>query len=104
MSLKANTELYERLKKVGEAHYHHHHPFSVRMNSGDLSPEEIQCWVANRYYYQANLPRKDAAIISNCPVREVRRVWLHRISDHDGSSSREGGIEAWIELGQAAGL
>jgi pyrroloquinoline-quinone synthase len=60
--------------------------------------------VANRFYYQENLPRKDAAILANCPDREVRRRWIRRILDHDGTRSGEGGIEAWLRLGEAAGL
>ena len=41
-------------------------------------------WVANRFYYQTAIPIKDAAILSNCPDREVRRGWVQRILDHDG--------------------
>ena len=74
------------------------------MNEGRLSPEAIRGWVANRFYYQINIPIKDAAIVSNCPLREVRRVWLHRIIDHDGARSDEGGIEAWLKLSEACGL
>ena len=67
--------------------YHDKHPFHVAMNEGRLSPEALRGWVANRFYYQRNIPIKDAAILSNCPLREVRRVWIHRILDHDGVSS-----------------
>ena len=63
------------------------------MNEGQLSPEALRGWVANRFYYQRNIPIKDAAILANCPVREVRRAWIHRILDHDGISVKglEGG-------------
>ncbi|HUD84711.1 MAG TPA: hypothetical protein VMQ67_14465, partial [Candidatus Saccharimonadales bacterium] len=84
--------------------YHHQHPFHVLMNSGQLGRQAIQVWVANRFYYQANIPIKDAAIISNCPLREVRRQWLHRVIDHDGAKGDEGGIGAWLRLGEACGL
>src|SRR5439155_1355529 len=47
------------------ARYHNLHPFHQRMNSGELSREELQRWVANRYYYQIVIPIKDAAILSN---------------------------------------
>lgn len=93
-----------RLQDVGAASYHNKHPFHHLMNAGKLDRKAIQTWVANRFYYQVNIPIKDAAIISNCPLREVRRVWLHRISDHDGSLADEGGIEAWLQLGAACGL
>ena len=74
------------------------------MNSGQLGRPAIQLWVANRFYYQAHIPIKDAAILSNCPLREVRRLWLHRIMDHDGIRGDEGGIGAWLRLGEACGL
>ncbi len=84
--------------------YHDQHPFHRQMNAGELGPEQIRCWVANRFYYQENIPRKDAAILSNCPDPEVRRRWIRRIVDHDGTTAGEGGIEAWLRLGEAAGL
>ena len=84
--------------------YHDQHPFHVRMNAGRLSRRQIQGWVANRFYYQENIPRKDAAILASCPDLEVRRRWIRRIVDHDGTAAGEGGIEAWLRLGEAAGL
>ena len=93
-----------RLRAVGQRTYHDKHPFHLAMNEGRLSPDALRGWVANRFYYQCNIPIKDAAIISNCPVRDVRRIWIHRIIDHDGNSENEGGIEAWLRLGQACGL
>jgi|SRR5579859_3951640 len=92
------------LQKVGASAYHDKHPFHVLMNSGRLERPALQTWVANRFYYQINIPIKDAAILSNCPVREVRRIWLHRIVDHDGTHDDEGGIGAWLRLGEACGL
>lgn len=93
-----------RLREIGINRYHDKHPFHQYMNSGQLTPDQVKGWVANRYYYQKNIPIKDAAIISNCPVREVRRIWLHRISDHDGLCEGEGGIESWFQLAKAVGL
>jgi pyrroloquinoline-quinone synthase len=84
--------------------YHSLHPFHVRMNEGSLERRQIQGWTANRFYYQENIPRKDAAILSNCPDRGVRRRWIRRIHDHDGTAEGEGGIEAWLRLGEAVGL
>jgi pyrroloquinoline-quinone synthase len=95
-----------RLREVGARAYHDKHPFHVAMNEGRLSPEQLRGWIANRFYYQRNIPLKDAAILSNCPLREVRRVWIRRIIDHDGvaPAADKGGIEAWLRLGEAAGL
>jgi pyrroloquinoline-quinone synthase len=118
----------EKLRAVGERGYHDKHPFHVAMNEGRLPQQALRGWVANRFYYQRNIPIKDAAIVSNCPLRHVRQVWIHRILDHDGVSSRgvdfgvhngesgatdlpptqplanPGGIEAWLRLGEACGL
>ena len=84
--------------------YHIHHPFNVRMNNGQLRPDQIRGWVANRFYYQISIPRKDAAIIANCPDRETRRLWVERILDHDGHAGNPGGIEVWGRLGNAVGI
>jgi pyrroloquinoline-quinone synthase len=94
----------EKLREIGESAYHDKHPFQVAMNEGRLSSEAVRGWVANRFYYQRSIPIKDAAILSNCPLREVRRLWIHRIIDHDGTAKDEGGIEAWLRLGEACGL
>src|SRR6266850_4607202 len=99
-----NEAFVARLREVGAHRYHNKHPFQLAMNAGRLAPEAIRAWVANRFYYQRNIPIKDAAILSNCPLREVRRAWLHRISDHDGAKEGEGGIESWLRLGEACGL
>lgn len=118
----------EELRAIGGRGYHDKHPFHLAMNEGRLPREALRGWVANRFYYQRNIPVKDAAILSNCPVREVRQAWIHRILDHDGISSggvepdiprgesdksdrlqaqraaNRGGIEAWLRLGEACGL
>lgn len=99
----SRAEFEERLRAKG-AGYHIHHPFNIRMNSGQLAPAQIRGWVANRFYYQLKIPQKDAAILANCPDRETRRRWVQRILDHDGCGEHEGGIEAWSRLGVAVGI
>ena len=94
----------ENLRAIGARAYHDKHPFHLAMNEGRLSPGALRGWVANRFYYQQNIPVKDAAILSNCPLHKVRRLWIHRILDHDGTAEKEGGIEAWLRLGEACGL
>jgi pyrroloquinoline-quinone synthase len=89
-----------KLRDMGRM-YHIHHPFHVRMYNGECTKKEIQGWVANRFYYQCMIPIKDAAIMSNCDSLEDRRKWIDRIIDHD---SIDGGIDAWLELGEAVGL
>jgi pyrroloquinoline-quinone synthase len=94
-----------KLREVGARAYHDKHPFHLAMNEGRLSREAVTGWVINRFYYQCNIPRKDAAILSAIPSREIRRIWLHRITDHDGiAGGDEGGIEAWLRLGEACGV
>src|SRR4051794_21861102 len=99
----AADELVQRLRAQG-TRYHNLHPFHVRMDAGELTRDELQRWVANRFYYQRSIPLKDAAILSNCPEIDVRREWIKRIVDHDGTSAGTGGIEAWLRLGEALGV
>lgn len=105
------VEFEAQLRAKGKA-YHIHHPFNVMLNTGHATPEQIRGWVANRFYYQIAIPIKDAAVMSNCTDREVRRGWVQRILDHDGfeltgpeGTVRDpGGIEAWLRLAEAVGL
>jgi pyrroloquinoline-quinone synthase len=97
------AEFEQRLRDKGRA-YHIHHPFNVMLNSGRAQPEQIRGWVANRFYYQVSIPIKDAAILSNCDDRAVRRNWVQRILDHDGYGDDPGGIESWLRLAEAVGL
>ena len=96
-------DFVERLRAQG-TRYHNLHPFHVRMDAGELTREELQRWVANRFYYQECIPIKDAAILANCPEVEVRREWIKRIVDHDGTAEGTGGIESWLRLGEALGV
>jgi pyrroloquinoline-quinone synthase len=84
--------------------YYASHPFHTLMHEGRLTQRQLQGWVANRLAYQRAIPRKDGAIISNCPDPAVRRMWLQRIIDHDGTEPGTGGIELWIRLGEAVGV
>ncbi len=86
------------------AHYHIHHPFHQAMSQGKLTREQIQGWVANRFYYQITIPRKDAAILANSPDQAFRKRWIKRIIDHDGNENIPGGIDAWLRLAEAVGL
>jgi pyrroloquinoline-quinone synthase len=103
-STESGTESFVAQLRAQAQRYHALHPFHRRMNSGQLSRRQIQGWVANRFYYQTAIPRKDAAILSTCPHRDIRRRWIRRIVDHDGTADGEGGIEAWLRLGEAVGL
>ncbi|GFN32260.1 pyrroloquinoline-quinone synthase PqqC [Paenibacillus xylaniclasticus] len=102
--LLSNEQFTQRLRQVGEERYHDKHPFHIAMHEGRLTPVQMRAWIANRFYYQKNIPVKDALILSKLPSREDRREWIQRIIDHDGRGGSEGGIEAWIRLGEAAGI
>jgi len=100
--------LAEALRSFSTSYYANH-PFHQLMHEGRLTPRQLQGWVANRLAYQRAIPRKDAAIISNCPDPAVRRGWMQRIVDHDGIEPTDpggapGGIEMWIRLGEALGV
>jgi len=104
MSTAWTPEQFEAELRALGRYYHIQHPYQVAMHEGKLSREQMQGWVANRFYYQITIPRKDAAILSNCPDRDTRRQWIQRILDHDGDGESEGGIEVWSRLGEAVGL
>jgi pyrroloquinoline-quinone synthase len=99
----SGEEFEAQLRASGSA-YHIHHPFNQLLNSGGATPAQIRGWVANRFYYQINIPIKDAAILANCMDRAVRRAWVQRILDHDGYGEDPGGIESWLRLAEAVGL
>jgi pyrroloquinoline-quinone synthase len=101
----SDDNFLERLRAIGAQRYHDKHPFHRAMHEGVLTREQLRGWVANRYYYQKNIPVKDAAILSNLPSREKRRVWIRRIHNQDGTlESGGGGLELWFALGRAVGI
>ena len=110
MSETGQTDLLDsdafiaRLKAEGEKRYHDRHPFHVAMHAGELSREQIQAWVRNRFYYQTRIPIKDAIILSKSEDPAFRRVWIHRIHDHDGKQEGEGGLVQWLKLAHGVGL
>ena len=92
------------MRAEGGRRYHDTHPFHLRMHEGALSRDELQAWVRNRYYYQTRVPIKDAVILSKSEDPAFRRLWIHRIHDHDGAREGEGGLAQWLRLAEAAGL
>jgi pyrroloquinoline-quinone synthase len=105
MSAMLSPEAFvERLRQEGVRRYHDSHPYHQAMHAGRLSKAQLQAWVANRYYYQTRIPIKDALILSKSEDPRFRRMWLHRISDHDGAADGEGGLALWQRLGHAVGI
>ena len=92
------------LRAVGPERYHDLHPFHDLLHDGKLNKGQVQAWALNRYVYQAAIPRKDASLMGRCDDRELRREWLHRITDHDGFGEDQGGVERWLVLTDGLGL
>ncbi|MGV9771769.1 pyrroloquinoline-quinone synthase PqqC [Streptosporangium sp. NPDC003464] len=91
------------LRAVAKRRYHDQHPFNQRMHAGLLSKQELRGWILNRFHYQRHLPIKDALILAKLDHLGLRRLWIRRIIDQDGTVGEEGGLERWLRLGEAAG-
>ena len=72
-----STAEFEAALRAKGAYYHIYHPYQVAMYEGRATREQIQGWVANRYYYQVNIPLKDAAILDS---RESRHKLLEQLT------------------------
>ena len=105
MTLALDPEAFiARMREEGGRRYHDRHPFHLRMHEGALRKDELQAWVANRYYYQTRIPIKDALILAKSEDPAFRRMWIHRLRDHDGERAGEGGLDQWLRLAEAVGL
>lgn len=102
--LLSPAELEAALHTIGRERYHSLHPFHKLLHGGKLNHGQVQAWVLNRYYYQSRIPMKDATLLAKTGDVELRREWRHRIEEHDGGPSNEGGIERWLVLAEAVGL
>ena len=100
----SSEEFEAALRAVGAERYHNLHPFHKLLHGGHATKAQMQAWALNRYVYQAAIPRKDAALMSRIHDREIRRVWIQRILDHDGIGDDKGGIERWLVLTDGLGL
>jgi pyrroloquinoline-quinone synthase len=102
--LLSAAALEDRLRAIGRERYHDLHPFHRMLHSGQCSKAQVQAWALNRYYYQAMIPQKDAALIARCDDPAVRREWRKRLEDQDGGDTQQGGIERWLRLTDGLGL
>lgn len=98
------AEFVERLRSEGRQRYHDAHRYHQLMHEGRLTREQLQQWVLNRYYYQTRIPIKDALILSKSEDPAFRRLWIHRLRDHDGDTAGEGGLALWLRLAEGVGL
>jgi coenzyme PQQ biosynthesis protein C len=104
LTVLSPTELEAALRAIGAERYHNRHPFHRMLHSGGCTPDQVRAWALNRYYYQAQIPAKDSALMARLPTAELRRIWRQRIVDHDGDQANEGGIARWLRLTDALGL
>ncbi len=101
----SKEEFEAQMRAVGPERYHDKHEFHKMLHGGKLTKSQVAAWALNRYVYQEAIPRKDAAFMSRVHDRELRREWIHRIHDHDGTLPEEtGGIERWLVLTDCLGL
>lgn len=103
-TLLTPDELETRLHQIGAERYHRQHPLHKAMYDGKLTKGQLQAWALNRYYYQSQIPAKDATLLARLPTTDLRREWRRRIEDHDGHTAGEGGIARWLKLTEGLGL
>lgn len=99
-----DASLEAALRAIGAERYHILHPFHRLLHDGKLTRGQVQAWALNRYYYQNQIPVKDAHLLARLPTSELRREWRRRIEDHDGDGTKPGGIERWVKLAEGVGL
>ena len=102
--LLTGDEMEAALRDIGARRYHNLHPFHRLLHDGKLSKDQVRAWALNRYYYQAMIPVKDAAVLARMHDAELRRIWRQRIVDHDGDAPGDGGIERWLKLAEGVGF
>jgi len=78
----SREEFEQKLHDKGKL-YHIHHPLHIDMNNGLCTQQQIQGWVANRFYYQISIPVKDANVLANCPDRNAL---LHGVAKSSNKS------------------
>ena len=98
------AELEAALHAIGGERYHNRHIFHQKLHGGQLSQGQVQAWALNRFYYQSQIPAKDAFLIARLPTAELRREWRSRLEDHDGSVPGQGGVARWLKLAEGVGL
>ena len=92
------------LRQIGAERYHNLHRFHRRLHGGGCSLDEVRAWALNRYFYQSSIPQKDATLLSRMADPALRRDWISRIVDHDGTRADEGGISKWLKLTGSLGF
>jgi len=98
----------ERRRYVREGRIKQPHPWRVALSQGKVSRRVLIEYVKNRYYFLANINRKDAQIIANCPIPEARRTLLRKYIDEEGQDVAGGTLGPhyymWLKISDALGV
>lgn len=98
----------ERRCYVREGRIKQPHPWRIALGEGKVSRHALIEYVKNRYYFLANINRKDAQVIANCPISDARRMLLRKYIDEEGQDVAGGQLgphyEMWLEISDALGI
>jgi pyrroloquinoline-quinone synthase len=98
----------DRRNYVREGRIKQPHPWRLALSQGRVSKKALIEYVKNRYYFLANINRKDAQIIANCPIPDARRMLLKKYIDEEGQDIAGGGLgphyEMWLKVADALGI
>ena len=98
----------ERRRYVHEARIKQPHPWRIALSEGKVSRGALIEYVKNRYYFLANINRKDAQVIANCPIPEARRMLLRKYIDEEGQDVAGGSLGPhyymWLKISDALGV
>lgn len=88
-----SPQAFEEALRAKGAFYHIHHPYHIAMHNGDATREQIQGWVANRFYYQTTIPLKDAAIMVTARMRRPGANGCSGSSTTTAATARTAGLK-----------
>jgi len=98
----------ERRRYVREGKIKQPHPWRVALSQGRVARRALVEYVKNRYYFLANINRKDAQVIANCPISDARRMLLRKYIDEEGQDVAGGQLgphyEMWLRISDALGI
>lgn len=102
------TIWHERRRYVKAGRIKQPHPWRVALGRGKVSKSALIEYLKNRYYFLANINRKDAQVIANCPVPEARRMLMKKYIDEEGQDLIGGKLgahyEMWLKVSDALGV
>ena len=88
-------------EQVIESVFSQKHPLETLLDSGNVSREILQSWLVQRYQFEITMVKKDLIVLEKCPNQKFRQQWIQRVLDADAIG---GGLESWVNLGNAAGV